>query len=238
MYTSITFKNLTFEQFDDEFPTLEQISGPTKLKTIKNGFVLTFNDPTKCKSTFDFLQGRRTWLGPIQMYFGDDSEPSNSEKVYDFTLNSFGNSLPTTPCPMSSGDVTFITRMVLEELMELVVTIPGFKEDPKEVLKGILEISRFPPVDRNVTETVEIIAEQADALVDMIYYMENAGSKMGWNLQEIFDEVHKANMSKKWEDGEFHRDQHGKVIKPKHWKEPDIVSVIKKQISQGTWNHK
>jgi predicted HAD superfamily Cof-like phosphohydrolase len=62
----------------------------------------------------------------------------------------------------------------------------------------------------------------------MLIYIENASCKKGWNMNDIFNEVHNANMRKRWpEDNAFHRDNLGKVIKPPGWIAPDILKVVK-----------
>jgi predicted HAD superfamily Cof-like phosphohydrolase len=78
------------------------------------------------------------------------------------------------------------------------------------------------------TDTVEIIAQQADAMVDAWYYMLNAACKKGWNLTPVFGEVHIANMNKRWSDGKFHIREDGKIEKPPNHQPADVVAVIKK----------
>lgn len=40
------------------------------------------------------------------------------------------------------------------------------------------------------------------------------------------DLVHKANMDKRWDDGEIHRREDGKILKPPTWEEPDLAPLI------------
>jgi ribonucleoside-diphosphate reductase beta chain len=57
--------------------------------------------------------------------------------------------------------------------------------------------------------------------------MLNACCKKGIDLSKIFNEVHKANMSKKDTiTGKFLKRDDGKIIKPEGWKAPDIEKVI------------
>jgi hypothetical protein len=63
-----------------------------------------------------------------------------------------------------------------------------------------------------------VIAEQADALVDIYYYSLNCASKKGVNLSSIFGIVHAANMAKRDPaTGQFLRRADGKIIKPEGW---------------------
>lgn len=73
-------------------------------------------------------------------------------------------------------------------------------------------------------------AEQADALVDMIYYVIDTAVKNGYNLDPVFDIVHQANMNKVI-NGKVTRRADGKILKPLGWTSPDrlIAKEIEKQ---------
>ncbi len=72
------------------------------------------------------------------------------------------------------------------------------------------------------------IVEIADALTDMLYVL--LGTFIAHGLQdiaeELFDEVHRSNMSKLDEHGKpiFRND--GKVLKSKRFSEPDLRPII------------
>ena len=67
----------------------------------------------------------------------------------------------------------------------------------------------------------ENIYDQADAMIDLIYFALGTMVEMGVKPKEIFDVVHNANMSKIWEDGSIHRrESNGKIIKPASWEDP------------------
>lgn len=155
---------------------------------------------------------------------------TRSEKVREFTQESSGVTLPTHPRKMTENEVKFIVKMNCEELMELIYTVDN---NPKQFLLNVIENSSAPTKEQPKTDT-EIIAEQADAFVDIEYYNYNAACKVGFNLDAIFDIVHEANMNKKFEDGTFHKID-GKVIKPKDWKEPDINGVVQSWVTKGSW---
>ena len=66
------------------------------------------------------------------------------------------------------------------------------------------------------------IYEQADAMIDLIYFALGTLVEMGVKPDELFDIVHKANMTKLWSDGKVHRREgDGKVIKPPDWEDPE-----------------
>ena len=77
------------------------------------------------------------------------------------------------------------------------------------------------------------IYDQADAMIDLIYFALGTLVEMGVKPKGIFEVVHEANMAKLWEDGEAHyREGDGKVIKPPGWEDPfpKIKQVIDKEM--------
>lgn len=64
------------------------------------------------------------------------------------------------------------------------------------------------------------VYEQADAMIDLIYFALGTLVEMGIEPDKIFSIVHEANMSKLWSDGKPHYDAEGKTIKPSHWENP------------------
>jgi len=68
----------------------------------------------------------------------------------------------------------------------------------------------------------DTICDQADAMIDLIYFALGTLVEMGVKPKEIFDIVHNANMTKIWSDGKVHyREDNGKVIKPPEWQDPE-----------------
>ena len=87
-------------------------------------------------------------------------------------------------------------------------------------------------------KVAKTIGEQADALVDAIYYICNTAVKQGINLDNIFNIVHEANMSK-IVNGKVLRRQDGKILKPDGWKDPQqfIDEEIKYQKQNGSFQN-
>lgn len=162
---------------------------------------------------------------------------TRSERIYDFTNQSKGN-LPTHPRLMTREEVLFLVKMQCEEQMELLVTVLDKEENPNEILSRIvLEKAQPPPnYSREGKSTERLIEEQVDALVDIDYYNGNAAAKVGFNMDQVFDVVHEANMAKRFPDGKFHKNEEGKIIKPPGWKEGDVASLVQRWISRGTWS--
>ena len=67
---------------------------------------------------------------------------------------------------------------------------------------------------------VQDVVEQADAMIDTIYFALGTLVEMGVQPDVLFRIVQHANMSKLWPDGQPHYNEMGKVIKPKGWEDP------------------
>ena len=81
------------------------------------------------------------------------------------------------------------------------------------------------------------VVEQADALVDAIYYICDTAVRHGMNLDRVFEIVHGANMAKVV-DGRVIRRDDGKILKPDGWRDPGplLVSELGRQQSEGSWS--
>lgn len=64
------------------------------------------------------------------------------------------------------------------------------------------------------------IVEQADAMIDVIYFALGTLVEMGIEPDSLFEIVQEANMSKLWPDGKPHYNAEGKTIKPSTWEDP------------------
>ena len=86
-------------------------------------------------------------------------------------------------------------------------------------------------------ENSKTIAEQADALVDAVYYICDTAVRHGMNLDPLFEIVHAANM-KKIVDGKILRREDGKILKPQGWEEPTqkLANEIERQTRTGSFS--
>jgi len=67
----------------------------------------------------------------------------------------------------------------------------------------------------------EDIYEQADAMIDLLYFTLGTLVEMGLPPEDLFTIVHNANMNKIWSDGQVRVDpKTRKVIKPPEWEDP------------------
>jgi len=161
------------------------------------------------------------------------TESSDAELVCQFTRES-GTFVPNKPQLMSSDEVFFLIKMMLDEIMELGATVAESHEVKFKMIKMIMDSKDIQQI-KNVS-TEELIAEQGDALVDSYYYSLNAAAKKGINLSKIFQLVHKANMDKKDPvTGKFIKREDGKIVKPLGWLPPNIISEISRQTTEGSF---
>lgn len=79
------------------------------------------------------------------------------------------------------------------------------------------------------------VCEQADAMIDLIYFALGSLVEMGVKPDILFAIVHEANMSKLWPDGAPHYGPDGKTIKPGTWVDPypRIASEIARQAASA-----
>lgn len=78
----------------------------------------------------------------------------------------------------------------------------------------------------------DTIIDQADALIDLIYFALGTFVEMGIKPEKIFELVHISNMQKLFPDGKVRYNSDGKTIKPPVWKGPEdgIEEEIQKQL--------
>ncbi|MCL2082329.1 MAG: hypothetical protein FWH04_03710 [Oscillospiraceae bacterium] len=77
------------------------------------------------------------------------------------------------------------------------------------------------------------IEDQADAMIDLVYFALGTLVEMGVSPGELFGIVHTANMQKLWPDGKVHYNADGKVIKSENWQDPAplLRRVLREQMS-------
>lgn len=81
--------------------------------------------------------------------------------------------------------------------------------------------------------TAKKLVDQVDSMVDLIVFALGTLVEMGVDPQEIFDEVHRANMSKLWPDGKPRYRDDNKLMKPNGWEPPQkyISKILKARIN-------
>lgn len=70
----------------------------------------------------------------------------------------------------------------------------------------------------------EDIAKMADALIDLVYVVKGTAIEMGLPWAHLFDDVHRANMSKV--PGPTHRGHKIDLMKPEGWVGPQTEAIL------------
>ena len=75
------------------------------------------------------------------------------------------------------------------------------------------------------------IVEQADAMIDLMYFAIGTLVEMGVKPDALWQIVQDANMAKLWSDGKPHHREDGKTIKPPTWEDPHdkLLAEIQRQ---------
>ena len=71
--------------------------------------------------------------------------------------------------------------------------------------------------------------EIAKELADILVVVYGAAVTYGIDMEAIFKEVHRSNMTKIWEDGKIHRRADGKILKPPTYSKADVGPIMKAQ---------
>ena len=113
----------------------------------------------------------------------------------------------------------------------------GNSEKPIGKLENQKENLRFELMKEENDEYLEAakkgdMVEVADALGDMMYILCGTIIEHGMQhiIEEVFDEIHRSNLSKLDENGKPIYREDGKVIKGPNYFPPDIKKIIKKYL--------
>ena len=82
---------------------------------------------------------------------------------------------------------------------------------------------------RNAGEAEDLVGV-ADALGDLLYVVYGAAAEYGIDLEPVFDEIHRANMTK---DPRAGCRADGKVAKGTAYRPPDVRGVVESQFGSG-----
>lgn len=113
----------------------------------------------------------------------------------------FGHTVNDSPVIPSDKDIELNKQLMKEELL-------------KELI---------PAMDENN------LVEVADGIADLLYVVLHTAVAYGIDVEPIFNEVHRSNMTKVWPDGKVHYNEFGKVIKPETYSPARIATELAKQ---------
>ncbi|MBL1228870.1 HAD family hydrolase [Enterococcus sp. BWB1-3] len=135
----------------------------------------------------------------------------------------FDNRRPSAPQAFTAKTASARAGFKAEELVEFLYSsanndmeefhrlVEQLKTDVDTAEKKILEKGK---------QIEEVLVDQVDALIDLLYFTYGSFSLLGVDPTELFTIVHEANMGKLFEDGKprYHEVTH-KVLKPDDWEE-------------------
>ena len=100
--------------------------------------------------------------------------------------------------------------------------------------RGIAFIRQMVNDEFDELEAAQTVVEQADALVDAIYYICDFAVRHGVDLDPLFEIVHAANMQKVV-NGKAIRRADGKILKPEGWEDPapKLAREMARQAREG-----
>lgn len=73
------------------------------------------------------------------------------------------------------------------------------------------------------------LIEIADALADLLYVTFGTAVELGMDMEPIFNEVQRSNLSKLWPDGKPRYREDGKVLKPPNYSPPNLAPILEEQ---------
>lgn len=162
--------------------------------------------------------------------------PHHSEAVAEFTTARLGHSIPNKPTPLNEQSVRKYIGLCISELRELARTVTDSNAEAHQLVTECLGMDPAK-IEHTFPNEVTLLSAQMDAIVDLEYYSRDISNQHGFNLDLVFDEVHDANMRKKFPDGTFHTEEVApgirKVIKPPGWVGPDVDKVVSDMLENG-----
>ena len=73
----------------------------------------------------------------------------------------------------------------------------------------------------------------ADSLGDLLYVVYGCADVCGIDMEPVFAEIHRSNMTKVWPDGTVHRRGDGKIVKPITYSPANLEPIIVQQVQMG-----
>jgi predicted HAD superfamily Cof-like phosphohydrolase len=111
---------------------------------------------------------------------------------------------------------------------------PGYPQLPtyeRQMLREKLIEEEFWELKEAFSEG-DVVA-YADAVADLLYVVYGTADEAGIDVDAVFAEVHRSNMSKVGADGKVLKRADGKILKPDTYSPPDVESVLDAQAVWG-----
>ena len=117
-------------------------------------------------------------------------------------------------------------RLIFEEALEFVVA-SGCTISPKFNISDNSMIAEYEVVEADEDTNLSLV-EMVDAIGDILVVTYGAANACGVEVQPVWDEIQRSNLSKVWPDGTIHKREDGKVLKPDTYSAADISNVLNK----------
>lgn len=148
---------------------------------------------------------------------------------------------PEVPTPFSHADASFRTGFKAEELVEFLYASADNDLDLFEAqvaqLHQSIETAKQKVLGKK-RRVKDPLVEEVDALTDVLYLTYGSFSLLGVDPSRIIEIVHKANMGKRFPDGQpRYAPVTNKVMKPADWEEkhapePKIKAELQRQTEE------
>ncbi|MFD1955978.1 hypothetical protein ACFSL6_17820 [Paenibacillus thailandensis] len=156
-------------------------------------------------------------------------------KVREFHT-AFGEDMPEKPTELGIGKMVTNNWLIgsLHSLTQEIKAVNSQKFEDEQIGGKVGQRISFMLEELTEFAAADDVVEQADALIDLIYFAIGTFTLIGVNPAPLFEIVHEANMGKVGPDGKVLRDSQGKIVKPAGWKEryapePRIRAEIERQ---------
>ncbi len=157
------------------------------------------------------------------------------EQVREFQ-KTFELPAPDTPTILNEETVLNRAGWTTEEIVELLWSTSDNEKQFARMFNELIERMKkdFIRMKDKGFEPENKLVNQADSLVDQLYFVNGSLVEMSIIPDVLFNIVHQANMNK-LHDGKVVRNEHGKVIKPKNWQAPEplLEENIRNQVKES-----
>ena len=193
-------------------------------------------------SLYDFVVSMRGRTSPVVFdHYAvqcllEDAVCGLPEMVKEFQLK-FGYKCRDKPSKdVSEEEIKFRMKLIAEEFCEILEAVYGkyarVEHTTDSIMAAVGAWRPLPAQDINY-------AELADGIADTMYVLEGTNLTFGFPSAAVLEEVHRANMAKKYvasagDGGDPTHTKTHKVIKPPGWLPPDIAGVLRRAEESGS----
>lgn len=169
-------------------------------------------------------------FGEVASSEDDYEEPDTfreQEALNEFH-SAFGYHQSDKPTPLTKEQAFQRAVFIMEEVIEFIASSVEDGEDMVELVNELTQSHAVEAMNKELKKIgrreddrtdLDIIVEQSDALVDILYFTYGSADMSGVELLPLFKIVQEANMNKLDENGQPIYNEFGKIQKPDGWEE-------------------